>query len=80
MTNSESLPNNGHEEKPMTNAEIIAVAAHMALNISSLLRDIDSTLAGEALGLSEKLLTRYDDRSVGLEEKDIEDMKKLIMG
>lgn len=68
------------EEKPMTADEIIAVCAHMSFNISSMLKGVDDILSESALFLSEKLLNRYDERKVGIQESDIEELKKRILG
>jgi hypothetical protein len=68
------------DEPPMTHDELIAVSAHMAFNISTLLKEVDNRLSDEALALSEKLLSRYEERKVGLQESEIEDLKKRILG
>lgn len=67
-------------EPPMTHAEIVAVAAHMSFNVSTLLRDIDNNLSDQALSLAEKLLSRYEEKKAGLHETDIEELKKRILG
>ena len=66
-------------ENPMTEDEILAVSAHMAYNLSSMLRVVDFELSEQVLKISEKLLNRYDNRIVGLKEDEMEDLMSLIL-